>query len=359
MRNAIRTRTHRVLFAGAAHLHRLRWRFLALVAVGLAAIAVVAGVALALTGSGASPIGTGAVVIDTTLGYQGGSAAGTGMVLTSSGEVLTNNHVISGATSIKIVVPGTNHTYTANVLGYDVTDDVAVLQAAGASNLKTVATAASSTVTVGDAVTAVGNADGTGTLTSATGTITGVQQSIAVSNDQGGTENLSGLIETDANLQPGDSAGPLFNSAGKVIGMDTAASTGFAFRSTATEGYAIPISKALSIANQIESGQASTSVRVGSTPFLGIEVQPTVAPGGVSSAGALVAGVVPGGPAASAGLSAGDVITAIDGQAVTSSTSLPTVLLTKQPGSKVTITYTDQSGASRSVSVTLASGPAQ
>ena len=119
------------------------------------------------------------------------------MVLTSSGEVLTNNHVIRGATSIKIAVPGTNHTYTAKVVGYDVADDVAVLQAAGASNLNTIETAASSAVAVGDAVTAVGNADGTGKLTSATGSITGVQKAIVVSDDQGGTESLSGLIETD------------------------------------------------------------------------------------------------------------------------------------------------------------------
>ncbi|TMM03097.1 MAG: PDZ domain-containing protein [Actinobacteria bacterium] len=358
MRQAIRTRTQRVLFAGAARVRPLRWRLLGLIVGGLAAIGVVAGVAVARTGGGASTIGTGAVVIDTTVGYQGGSAAGTGMVLTSSGEVLTNNHVIRGATSIKIAVPGTNHTYTAKVVGYDVADDVAVLQAAGASNLNTIETAASSAVAVGDAVTAVGNADGTGKLTSATGSITGVQKAIVVSDDQGGTESLSGLIETDAGLQRGDSGGPLFNSAGKVIGMDTAASTGYVFRSTATDGYAIPIANALSIAKQIESGQASTRVHVGSTAFLGIEVQSAGAPGGSSSPGALVSGVVPGGPAASAGLSAGDTITAIDDHTVSSS-SITSALLTKKPGSKVEITYTDQSGASHSVSVRLAGGPAQ
>lgn len=143
--------------------------------------------------------------------------------------------------------------------------------------------------------------------------------------------------------------------------MDTAASTGYTFRSTATDGYAIPITNALSVAKQIESGQASTSVHVGTTAFLGIEVQPSVVPGGFgsSSPGALVAGVVPGGPAASAGLSAGDTITAIDGHAMSSSSSITSVLLTKKPGSKVEITYTDQSGASHSVSVTLASEPAQ
>jgi S1-C subfamily serine protease len=344
--------------AGALRARRFRWRVLTLTVVALVAIGVVTGVALAQ--SSAPPIGTGVVVIDTALGYQGGSAAGTGMVLTSSGEVLTNNHVIRGATSIKVVVPGTSHTYTAKVVGYDVTNDVAVLQAVGASNLKTVSTA-SSKVSVGDAVTAVGNAGGTGTLTSATGTITGLQQSVVVSDDQGGTARLTGMIGTNAGVQPGDSGGPLLNGAGKVIGMDTAGSTGFVFRSaTATQAYAIPVAKALSVAKQIESGQSSTRVHIGSTPFLGIQVATNIGGGGFSSStGAVVAGVMSGGPAASAGLSAGDVITAIDGHAITSPTSITSLLLTKKPGAKVTVTYTDQFGDSHSATVKLASGPAQ
>ena len=282
------------------------------------------------------------------------------MVLTSSGEILTNNHVIRGATKITVLVPGTTRLYTAKVVGYDVTDDVAVLQAIGASNLKTVATASSSKLAVGDAVTAVGNAGGTGTLTSARGAITRLQKSIVVSDDQGGTARLTGLIGVNAGVQPGDSGGPLLNSAGKVIGMDTAGSTGYVSRSTtATQAYAIPIAKALSIAKQVESGQASTRVHIGKTPFLGIQVASDIRGGGVSSAGAVVAGVMSGGPAASAGLSAGDVITAIDGHAISSSSSITSVILTKKPGAKVTISHTDQLGASHSTTVTLASGPAQ
>jgi S1-C subfamily serine protease len=355
MGRVIRGRTDRVRDGRALGARRL----LAFVGGGLAIIGVVAGVALARTSAGgASPTGTGVVVINTTVADQG-SAAGTGMLLSSSGEVLTNNHVIRGATSIRIVVPGTGRAYTAKVLGYDVADDVAVLQAVGASNLKTVATAVGSKVAVGDPVTAVGNANGTGTLTSAKGSVTGVRKSIVVSDDQGGSESLSGLIETNAGLEPGDSGGPLINRAGKVIGMDTAASSGYVVRSTASDGYAIPIGKAVSIAKQIESGQASSRVHVGSTPFLGIEVQPAFARGGFSSAGVLVAGVVSGGPAASAGISAGDLITAIDGHTITSRSSLTSRLLTKKPGAKVTVTYTDQFGTGHSVRVTLASGPPQ
>jgi S1-C subfamily serine protease len=317
-------------------------------AAGLGAIGIAAGVAFA---RGTAPIGSGVVVINTTLAYEGGAAAGTGMVLTRSGEVLTNNHVIRGATSIKIVVPGTKHTYRAKVVGYDLADDVAVLKAVGASNLKTITTS-SSRAAVGQRVTAVGNANGTGHLLSARGSVTGTARSITVSDDQGGSESLSGLIETNANLQPGDSGGPLLNSAGKAIGMDTAASTGFVFRSTAGDGYAIPIAKALSIAKTIEAGRTTPRVHVGGTAFLGIQAQ-TV------SGGIAVVGVVAGGPAASAGLRPGDVITTVDGRALTSASSLTSYLLTKKPGSTVTVTFVDQAGVSQSVSVKLGSGPAQ
>jgi S1-C subfamily serine protease len=314
--------------------------------------AVVAGVALARTS--APKIGTGVVVINTALGYQQASAAGTGMVLTSSGEILTNNHVIRGATTIRIVVPGTTHRYTARVVGYDVVDDVAVLKTMGASNLKTVSTAASAAVRVGARVTAVGNAGGGGRLISARGTVTGVGKTITVSDDQGGSESLTNLIETNANLQPGDSGGPLLNSSGKVIGMDTAAASNFVFRSTAGDGYAIKIGKALSLAKQIVAGHASARVHVGATAFLGVQIQSSA-----SSFGALVAGVVDGGPAAAAGISAGDVIMSIDGRAINSPNDVASVVFTEKPGKTVAVAYADQFGGEHTVSVTLASGPPQ
>lgn len=211
---------------------------------------------------------------------------------------MTNNHVIRGATSIKVVIPGTKRVYTARVVGYDVADDVAVLRAVGASHLKTVSTAASVRLRIGQAVRAVGNANGTGRLLSARGSITGLRRSIAVSDDAGGTESLAGLIETNAALQPDDSGGPLLNSAGKVIGMDTAASARLI--STAADSYAIPIGKALSVAKQIVAGPGSSRVHVGPTAFVGIQVQ------GAGAGGLVVAGVVPGGPAEAAGLEAGD-----------------------------------------------------
>ena len=172
-----------------------RWRPLAVVIAALVAIAIASGVALART---TATRGSGVVVIRTTLAYQDARAAGTGMVLTSSGEILTNNHVIRGATKITVVVPGTGHAYTANVVGYDVADDVAVLRLAGASNLETVTTGESSKVAVGDRITAVGNAGGTGTLSTVTGSVTALRQSIMVGDDTGGATRLTGLVGVNA-----------------------------------------------------------------------------------------------------------------------------------------------------------------
>jgi S1-C subfamily serine protease len=322
------------------------------VGVAVVVAAVGAGVALAQTRS--TPIGTGVVVIETTLAYQGGHAAGTGMVLTSSGEVLTNNHVIRGATAIRVVVPGTGRAYTAKVVGYDVSDDVAVLKANGASNLKAVKLG-NSAVKVGQTVTAIGNAGGTGSLVTASGAVTGVARAITVSDDQGSTTRLTGLIETNAALRPGDSGGPLLNAAGKVVGMDTAASEGSGFQDVASnDGYAIPIARAVSIADRIDAGQASATIHVGGTAFLGVALAPDTHGGG-----AVVAGVVPGSPAAKAGLAPGDVIVRFDGRAVATAAAVGAVVATEKPGKRIRIAYVDEAGTSYTATVTLASGPPQ
>jgi S1-C subfamily serine protease len=340
-------------------LSRFHARLIIATAVCVAAGGVGATFAFART---TSTIGTGVVVVNTKLGYPAGAAAGTGIVLTSSGEVLTNNHVIQGATSVDVVVPGTTHPYTGKVVGYDVSADVAVVQLSGAANLKTASLGDSSKVTTGQAVKAVGNAGGTGTLVSSTGTVTGLAKAITVSDTSGAGERLTGLIETNAALQPGDSGGPLLNSSGKVIGMDTAASTSFAFRSaTAADSYAIPINTAQAIAKQIESGKSTAAIHVGPTALLGVQVTTAVGNGGFGApaAGALIAGTVAGGPAESAGLTAGDVITAINGKAVSSPSAISSIILAKKPGAKIAVTYTDQSGASHVTTVTLGSGPPQ
>jgi S1-C subfamily serine protease len=326
----------------------------ALIAVVLL-VAVGGGAAYAATRPAAKPIGTGVVVIQTTLAYQGSAAAGTGMVLTSSGRVLTNNHVIAGATKIQVVVPNTTRSYTARVVGYDVADDVAVLQLQSASNLKTVAIGNASTLRIGSSVTAVGNAGGTGSLASAKGSVTGLNQTITAQSDDGSAEQLTGLIQTNADLEPGDSGGPLLNSAGRVVGMNTAASAESPFTGyTESDGYAIPIGRATTIVKQIVAGKSSANVHVGATAFLGISLSSL---GNGYGSGAGVVGVVSGGPADDAGLVAGDVITSIDGTSVTGPGDVQSVVLAHQPGAKVAVGYVDTSGATQTATVTLGSGP--
>jgi len=265
--------------------------------------------------------------------------------------VLTNNHVINGATTINVVLPKTGKSYTARVVGYDRSADVALLQLRGASNLKTVSIS-SAKLSVGAKVTALGNAGGTGSITSASGTVTGLGKTITASDDQGSSEQLTGLIETNAGIEPGDSGGPLLSSQGKVVGMDTAASAGFRFQAAAGVSFAIPINAALSIARQIEAGHASSTIHVGSTAFLGVQVQ------GSTAGGALVAGVEPGTPAAAAGLAAGDTIVSVEGTAVDSASALTRLLETHHPGDKVHVGWVGADGQSHSATVTLATGPA-
>jgi S1-C subfamily serine protease len=365
--------------------HRRRRFILAGASFGAAAALTIAGLGAAnafgattlTTSQIASKVDPGLVDVVSTLGYQNGEAAGTGMVLTSSGEVLTNNHVIDGATSIKATDVGNGRTYTAKVVGYNKTKDVAVLQLQNASGLQTVSLS-SAGVQSGQKVVALGNAGGKGgTPSVATGTVTGTGKTITASDESAGNaEQLQGLIETNAGIQPGDSGGPLVNTQGQVVGMDTAASsgistTGFGSQSqqTATQAFAIPISHATTIADQIEAGQASSTVHIGATAFLGVEVSPASAAGGFggyfgngggssASGGATVAGVVSGSAAAQAGLAQGDVITSVAGHTIASSTDVSSTLAAHHPGDKISISWTNQSGQSQTATVTLGSGPA-
>ncbi len=334
----------------------IKTRVSILAATALCIAASVAGYAWATPR--ATPVGSGLVVINTNLAYENGSSAGTGMVLTSSGRVLTNNHVIRGASTIRITLPGTGRSYAATVVGYDVTDDIAVLQAKSASNLKTVSLGSSTALKLGQTVKTIGNAGGTGSLVTSTGTITGLSRTISVNDESGGTAILRNLIETDADLRPGDSGGALVNAAGKVIGMNAAASaTGYSSVSE-SDGYAIPINRASSIVKLIVDGKASPTVHVGGTAFLGVA---TASPDeyGYSQNGAIIAQVVSGSPADNAGLVSGDLITAAAGRSVTSPKNLSAIVLTMKPGTTVTVTYLDQSGTTQTTHVTLASGPAQ
>jgi S1-C subfamily serine protease len=315
------------------------------------------------TGSGAAQAaGTataaqqvGVVDINTTLDYGQGKAAGTGIVLNSNGEILTNNHVVEDSTAITVTVISTGKTYTATVVGTDPTDDLSVLQLKDASGLATAKLGDSAKVAVGTAVTAVGNAGGTGgTPSAAVGTVTALNQSITASDTNGSNaEGLTGMIKVNADIEAGDSGGPLYeNGSGTVIGIDTAASsTSARFGSGATTGFAIPIAKALSIADKISSGQASSAIHLGYPAFLGVQLSP-------ASQGATIAGVVPGSAAAKAGLSEGDTVTAVDGTSIATATALSSALSSHKPGDQVRLNYTDSTGQSHTVTVTLGQGPA-
>ncbi|MBB4683089.1 S1C family serine protease [Amycolatopsis jiangsuensis] len=377
----------------------------------------------------ADKVDPGIVDVNTELGYQGAAAAGTGIVLTGDGEVLTNNHVVEGATSIQVTDIGDGRTYTASVLGYDRSHDVAVLKLAGASGLATEKIGDSSKVASGDAVVGIGNAGGTGGEPAvAPGRVRALNQSITASDESSGSsEKLTGLIQVDANIQSGDSGGPLANADGEVIGVDTAASAGYQFNgqggpgqgglgqgdgglgqgdggfgqgqgglgeggpgqgmpgesqggrngSGSQQGFAIPINQAVTIAHQIVGGTASDTVHIGKSAFLGVTVSDAgggrapneQGPGGQgqgeqgqgqipsSGQGAAIQDLVAGGPAGTAGLAAGDVITALDGKPVDSATTLTTLMDQHHPGDNLTLTVLDDAGGQHDVTVTPAEGP--
>jgi S1-C subfamily serine protease len=354
---------------------RKRHRAAKFVAGGAALALLAGGSAWAVASSGSSPLTAteiatqtdpGLVDVISTLGYQHGTAEGTGMVLTPNGEVLTNNHVVAGSTSVKVRDIGNGKTYPAKVVGYSDNDDVAVLQLTGASGLSTVTIGNSDAVKVGQRVTALGNAEGKDSTPSvATGTVTSLGNTItAEDGGDGALEHLTDMIRTNADIEPGDSGGPLLNSAGQVIGMDTAASTSNStgYGTTAqntTTAFSIPINKAMALARQIEAGTASGNVHIGPTAFLGVQVtsQSQQSGFGQSQSGVTIVGGVQGTAASQAGLTYGDTIVSVGGHAVTSAADLQKVIESYHPGDKVSIGWTDTSGQSHTQTVTLTQGP--
>jgi S1-C subfamily serine protease len=322
----------------------------------------------------ANKVQPGMVNINAPQAYGQSLSEGTGIVLTPSGLVITNNHVIEGATAPTATLVNSGKTYKTMIIGYDSTDDVALLQLVGASGLTPVTIGNSDGVAVGQGVLGLGNAEGQGgPPTVAPGQVTALNQTISPADSATGTkETLHGTIQTSAQIQPGDSGGPLANAAGQVVGMDVAASQTQALNgTTSTAGFAIPIDQALRIASQIAAGQDTTTVHIGLPAFMGVTVADAATgcstsgsggfggPGGSTSSGALICGILSGTPAASAGLAAGDVITSVNGKAVANSTSLIAITAVYRPGQSLTIRYVDGSGTTRSATLTLISGPAK
>jgi len=329
------------------------------VVVASAAVLVLAGAAVASQrATGAVQPTRGVVVIETALGYQRTAAAGTGVVLTADGEILTNNHVIRGATKIRVLDPRTGSRHDARVLGYSVASDIAVLRLQRASGLTVALLGSSTGLRRGQAVLAVGNAGGTRRLVVTRGSITALGRTITAGDGQGNEQQLRGLIETNAELRPGDSGGPLLDARGRVIGINSAASTGFSFLSGSNEGYAIPIDRALAIRRQIDSGRGTAAIHVGPTAFLGVAVHAAGYYEGGYVPGAAVDNVVSGGPADRAGLAPQDVIVALDGTRVSTPAGVARVLLRKKPGDTIAIAWI-RSGRRSVGTARLVSGPPQ
>ena len=374
--------------AGRRRLIRAAWVLAAVVGLGLGSGAAAAG-ALPRRRAGAGPTpcfkcqkvpgnpagssGAGAnaaaiaareepaiVDVSATLADGSGESDGTGMILTASGEILTNNHVIQGSNQISVKVSNGVQTFAAQLVGTDANDDVAVLQAQGAVGLSTISLGSSSQVAVGDGVVAIGNAFArVGPPTVTAGAVTALNQSITVQGDLGETEQLTGVIQTNANIEPGNSGGPLFNAAGQVIGMNTAAANGESPGADTNQSFSIPINHALSIRSAIVGGRGGGDVSVGQEGFLGVSVQTGTRHSSATTGGAgvLVTGVVPGSPAATVDIVGGDRITAINGQPLTSATRLSQLIAAQHPGAVLHVTWTDLAGQSHTATVQLTAPP--
>ena len=298
------------------------------------------------------------VDINTVIGSS--QAAGTGMIISSTGEILTNNHVVSQSTSITVTVQGRSRTYSAHVVGVDISQDVAVIQIdSSVSGLPTVTFANSSSLRVGDTVFAIGNALGQGGTPHATqGQVTALDQTITASEGGGQSESLNGMIQSDAVIWEGDSGGALVNTSGQVVGMITAGQAQ-GFRSSASSvGFAISSNSALGVVNRIRAHEQASDLTYGQVGFLGVQVQnldaATAAQLGLNvSSGALVVAVTGGSPAQSAGITRASVITSVGGTAVTSTDTLGTAIKSHQPGEKVSVSWVDQ-GGTHTATVTLA-----
>lgn len=339
----------------------MRWAALAVVTAMFALLApVVSASADPIDGPAVvSAVEPGMVQITTTVNYQGVIGNGTGLILTPDGQILTNHHVVQGANSIKVLSIATGQTFDADVVGYDRDNDIALLQLRGASGLPTAPLGDSASVTIGDPVLTIGNANGTGApLTHEAGAVTQLGRSIDAHDELTGSSHVLGdLIESSTNLRSGDSGGALVNSAGQVVGLNAAATLNFKMgRSTpGGEGFAIPINKALGIVDQIRSGAPSPSVHIGPSAILGIGIN--AGPSGNGPGGLPVRTILRGGPADQAGMAPGDIITAIDGTPIDSANALTAVLDQRSPGNVIEVTWLDRTDQTRQAKVTLGSGP--
>ncbi len=280
---------------------------------------------------------------------QGSEDQGTGMIISDSGEVITNNHVIelftqNGNTgSITVTEYGQTKADPATLIGTDATKDVALLKITSATSLPPVTFGDSTKAQVGDYVVAIGNALGlaAGTPTVTQGIISALGRSVTAGGSGTSTETLQNLIQTDAAINPGNSGGPLIDTEGQVIGMNTAvAGTSSDGTSAQNIGFAIPIAQVESLIPELVKGGAAAN----GGGYLGVDITTMTSAlrqqyGFTPTSGAVILTVIAGSPAAKAGLQEGDVIVAIDGKPVTSAETLQNIVQKDKAGQSISVTY--------------------
>ncbi|HET6868553.1 MAG TPA: trypsin-like peptidase domain-containing protein [Solirubrobacteraceae bacterium] len=292
-------------------------------------------------------------VVTILAGSSEGSGVGSGEVIRSNGYIVTNNHVIAPALpggSLEVVFDNGDAAH-ATLVGRDPLTDLAVIRV-DKSGLQTIAIGNSSELKIGQPVVALGAPLGlSSTVTS--GIVSALGRTVHVPGEGSGSALLVDAVQTDASINPGNSGGALVNCSGALIGIPTAgASTGETGGSIGL-GFAIPVNSALTIAKEIISSGTVTH------SFIGVEAQPLAASAtgqGGQAGGLWVVSVVPGSPAASAGLQAGDIIRTIDGEPATSTDQLMAVTLTKRPGDNVEVGY-ERDGRQATATITLGSRP--
>lgn len=274
-------------------------------------------------------------------GYYVQSGAGSGIIVSQDGYILTCAHVVSGATSVKVQLNGSDQSYDATVVGVDSTSDIAVLKI-DATGLTPAVIGDSDKLAVGETTVAVGNPLGTLSNTVTQGIVSALNRQVTVE------DNNMTLIQTDTSISPGNSGGGLFNANGELIGVVNAKSS---YSEAEGIGFAIPINTAMDIAQQlIENGAVARPVL--GVSILDVQDSSTAQQYGVSALGVYVADVTKGGGAEAAGVQRGDRIIAIDDTAVSSTSTVKSYLADKQVGDTVTL-QVERDGKVLTLNVTL------
>ena len=274
-------------------------------------------------------------------GYYVQSGAGSGIIISQDGYILTCAHVVSGATSVKVQLNGSDQSYDATVVGVDSTSDIAVLKI-DATGLTPAVIGDSDKLAVGETTVAVGNPLGTLSNTVTQGIVSALNRQVTVE------DNDMTLIQTDTSISPGNSGGGLFNANGELIGVVNAKSS---YSEAEGIGFAIPINTAMDIAQQlIENGAVARPVL--GVSILDVQDSSTAQQYGVSALGVYVADVTKGGGAEAAGVQRGDRIIAIDDTAVSSTSTVKSYLADKQVGDTVTL-QVERDGKVLTLNVTL------